>query len=69
MTQMELLHVHEILRQEELAARKCFVLAAQARDPQLQNLCRQAGDQHFRHMQMLVAQLENPQVPPGPYLS
>lgn len=59
LTQMELLQVHELLRAEELAWRKCAHYTQYAEDPQVKQLAQQVGQQHRQHMQTLLGQLQS----------
>ncbi len=59
LTQMELLQVHELLRAEELAWRKCEHYAQYAEDPQIKQMSQHCSQQHRQHMQTLLGQLQS----------
>lgn len=59
LTQMELLQVHELLRAEELAWRKCSHYAEHAQDPQVKQMSQYCSQRHRQHMQTLLGQLQS----------
>lgn len=59
LTQMELLQVHELLRAEELAWRKCEHYVQYAQDPQIKQMAQQCAQHHRQHMQTLIGQLQS----------
>lgn len=58
MTQMEVLLVGELLKAEELAARKAQVYSETAQDPELRKLMGSFADAHRQKIQGLVSKLK-----------
>ncbi len=57
MTQIEMLMVGELLKVEEVAARKAQVYADRAQDPELRNLLGSFADAHRQKLHGLVSKL------------
>jgi len=57
LTQMELLHVEEMLMAEDLAIKKCRFYAENCHDRELQKVFRDGAEAHQMHLDGLLGQL------------
>lgn len=58
LTQMELLHLEELMRAEEVAAKKAQHYADLCSDPELKKLLGSVADAHRQKLQGLMSKLE-----------